>query len=167
MPKLKTAFWRKRVRQSWGETGKLSSSSLTIELGAATAAVPITPPAEQSVAVAVNNGATLGLQVVGGPPQQDAIVDIIFVHGLTGNGHGTWLDAKTGVHWPSGLLTQDIPDARIFCFGYDADVTSFWGHSSRNRLAEHAKTLLGDVVHEREDTDTVRNASYLTFGFPH
>lgn len=98
----------------------------------------------------------LGLRLVGEVSQrQDAVVDIILVHGLTGNSHGTWFDSNSGVHWPSTLLPQDISDARIFCFGYDADVSSFWGHASRNRLTEHAKALMGDIVREREDTNTV------------
>lgn len=98
----------------------------------------------------------LGLRLVGEVSlRQDAVVDIVLVHGLTGNSHGTWFDSNSGVHWPSTLLPQDIPDARIFCFGYDADVTSFWGHASRNRLMEHAKALMGDIVREREETNTV------------
>jgi hypothetical protein len=115
------------------------------------------------VSTAIENSTNLGLHTVHETAQrQDAIVDIIFVHGLTGNSHGTWFDAKSGVHWPSTVLADDVLDARIFCFGYDADITSFWGHSSRNRLAEHAKALMGDVVHEREETDTVRKTCHST-----
>jgi len=51
----------------------------------------------------------------------EASVDIVFVHGLTGNAYNTWLHKDTRVHWPSQLLRQDIPDARILSFGYDAD----------------------------------------------
>jgi protein SERAC1 len=49
---------------------------------------------------------------------------IVLVHGLTGSSHETWLD-KTGVHSPTTILSQDIDDARILAFGYDADVVRF------------------------------------------
>lgn len=54
-----------------------------------------------------------------------ASVDIVFVHGLIGNAYDTWLHKGTKVYWPSELLRQDIPDARILSFGYDADVVNF------------------------------------------
>jgi hypothetical protein len=151
----------KRGSHTPDETNSLSSSStaiaeiLSTSITSSGKAAPSTEPAHQ---VAVNHGIreTLGLRAIDRTSNgQNAIVDIILVHGLTGNSHGTWTDPGTGVHWPSKLLPQDIPDARIFCFGYDADVTSFLGHASRNRLTEHAKSLMGDVVREREDTDTV------------
>ncbi|KAK2731053.1 hypothetical protein FQN57_003639, partial [Myotisia sp. PD_48] len=44
-----------------------------------------------------------------------------------------------------GLLKKDISNARIFTFGYDADVASFWGGASQNRLANHASSLIGDL----------------------
>jgi hypothetical protein len=121
----------------------------------ASSVVPSTEKVD-AVNLVPKDSTNLGLRLVGDISQrQDAIVDIVLVHGLTGNSHGTWYDSDSGVHWPSTLLSQDIPDARIFCFGYDADVTSFWGHASRNRLTEHAKALMGDIVREREETNTV------------
>ena len=46
------------------------------------------------------------------------IFSIVFVHGLQGDSTGTWATSK--VFWPKDLLPQDIPDARILTFGYDA-----------------------------------------------
>ncbi|KAH6856020.1 Alpha/Beta hydrolase protein [Chaetomium sp. MPI-CAGE-AT-0009] len=64
----------------------------------------------------------LGLQQLASP--EGANLDIVFVHGLFGNRINTWT-ADNGVLWPETLLSQDIPDARILTFGYDADVTKF------------------------------------------
>ena len=84
----------------------------------------------------------------------EAVVDIIFVHGLTGNAYDTWLHEVSKVHWPSQLLKQEIPDSRILSFGYDADIVNFWNAASNCRLTNHAETLVGDFVRERERTET-------------
>ena len=81
-------------------------------------------------------------------------VDIVFVHGLTGSSHETWLHKERNVHWPSQLLGQNIPDARILSFGYDADIVHFWGQASNNRLTNHAEDLVGDFARFREGTET-------------
>ena len=81
-------------------------------------------------------------------------VDIVFVHGLTGNAYDTWLHQKSGVHWPSKLLRQDMRDARILSFGYDADIVNFWNPASNSRLSNHAENMIGDLVRNRERTDT-------------
>ena len=84
----------------------------------------------------------------------EASVDIVFVHGLTGNAYNTWLHKDTRVHWPSELLRQDIPDARILSFGYDADIVNFWNPASNSRLSNHAENMVGDLVRKRERTNT-------------
>jgi len=161
--KLKVLLRRgDKVQKRWDISPQPKPSTLNIATQLSspspTSSAAILTGKPSLVSTAIENGTNLGLRVVQETAQrQDAIVDIIFVHGLTGNSHGTWFDAKSGVHWPSTVLVDDVLDARIFCFGYDADITSFWGYSSRNRLAEHAKALMGDVVREREETDTVRN----------
>jgi hypothetical protein len=169
--KLKAMLQRRNnERKSRDVSPRSKSSTLNI---AAQLSSPSPPSSAATLAAgstlvstATENATNLGLHIVQDTARrQDAIVDIIFVHGLTGNSHGTWFDAKSGVHWPSTILVDDVLDARIFCFGYDADVTSFWGHSSRNRLAEHAKALMGDVVREREETDTVRRLATLRTQF--
>jgi len=79
----------------------------------------------------------------------------VFVHGLTGSALNTWLDPNTGVHWPSTLLHEEIPDARILAFGYDADVMGFWNPASQNCIGNHAENLLGDLVRIRDESDSV------------
>jgi hypothetical protein len=86
---------------------------------------------------------------------ESAQVDLVFVHGLTGKSYATWLHKATNTHWPSQLLHKDIDDIRILAFGYDADVASYWGGASENRIAEHAENLVGQLTGHREETDTV------------
>lgn len=49
------------------------------------------------------------------PPEhqhdRDSNVDIVFVHGLGGKRHRTWM--KNDVFWPVDLLAKDFPQARI------------------------------------------------------
>ncbi|KAH7046754.1 hypothetical protein B0J12DRAFT_741718 [Macrophomina phaseolina] len=78
----------------------------------------------------------------------DAVLDIIFVHGLTGNRDKTWTNPK-GTFWPGALLSQDFPRARIMTFGYDADVVRFWTIASSNRLSHHGKSLAYALLDQR------------------
>ena len=101
----------------------------------------------------IQRGSSLGLEVLYEPPAGLApVVDIIFVHGLTGNSYGTWccIDRNIEIHWPSQLLMVDIPDARILSFGYDADVVGWWRPASNNKIENHAENLLGGVIRFRE-----------------
>ena len=56
----------------------------------------------------------VGLSVLYPPADtgdDDAIVDIVFVHGLGESRYGTW--KKNGSLWPQTILAQDFPGARI------------------------------------------------------
>jgi hypothetical protein len=99
-------------------------------------------------------GETYGLQILYKPPTP--IVDIIFIHGLTGSSYSTWLQKDSNIYWPVHLLSKDIPDARIMAFGYDADVAKLLGPVSQNRLADHARGLLEGLAVQRDDEDAVR-----------
>ncbi|TGO16296.1 hypothetical protein BPAE_0505g00010 [Botrytis paeoniae] len=74
----------------------------------------------------------------------DAAVDIIFIHGLTGNREKTWT-GKYGIFWPKDLLSKDIPDARIWSWGYDANIPDrpiiFVVHSLGGIVCENALVL--------------------------
>ena len=94
-----------------------------------------------------------GIQVLHDGGAQ-ACVDIVFVHGLTGNAYDTWLHKETRVHWPRDLLKQDLPDTRILSYGYDADVVNIWNPASSSRLSSHAENLVSDLVRRRERTET-------------
>lgn len=66
----------------------------------------------------------LGLSVIyspDGPPK----ADIVFIHGLGGSSHGTWLKNKDmNLFWPQTFLPleQDVSLARILTFGYNAEL---------------------------------------------
>ena len=103
----------------------------------------------------IGEGQNYGVKVLydGGA---EAIVDIVFVHGLTGNAYSTWLhkDKDIRVHWPSELLEQDLPDARIMSFGYDADIVNLWNPRSHSPLTGHAENMVGALLRRRERTNT-------------
>lgn len=47
--------------------------------------------------------------------------------------------------WPKTLLPSVIPNARIFTWGYDADVSGWLSSASQNSIHQHAGNLLGDL----------------------
>lgn len=60
-----------------------------------------------------------------------AVADVVFVHGLTGDRRSTWTDKYSNVFWPKDLLGKDdLPAMRILSYGYDADVAHFWAMGS-------------------------------------
>ncbi|KAK5124654.1 hypothetical protein LTR85_001367 [Meristemomyces frigidus] len=85
-----------------------------------------------------------GLVVVVNPA--DALVDIVFVHGITGNRRKTWTHSN-GTFWPEQLLPQDIPGARVLTFGYDADLVGTLRPVGQGRLRDHASALALDLAH--------------------
>ena len=112
-----------------------------------------TPNAQSTLSVH-GEGPNYGMKVLfdGG---NNAYVDIVFVHGLTGDAYNTWLHKRSRVHWPSQLLRQDVPESRILSFGYDADVVNILGGpTSNSRLSNHAASLVGKLVRIREQSET-------------
>jgi len=75
-------------------------------------------------------------------PEEASIVDIVFVHGLTGNSFHTWFDRTSQTHWPRDLIKEDLPDARVMTFGYDADVV----HAVRSVSLESISSYSGDLL---------------------
>lgn len=75
---------------------------------------------------------------------------ICFIHGLGGGRASTW--TKDDVFWPRVLLANDIPNARILTWGYDADFAHFWSAISNNKVDDHASNLLQDLGGFREST---------------
>lgn len=111
----------------------------------------VTAPNLNGPSLTIGEGQNYGIRVLF-DSGDSACVDIVFVHGLTGDAYNTWLHKETGVHWPSKLLGQDIPDSRILSFGYDADVVNILGGgpASNSRLSNHAESLVGKLVRARE-----------------
>lgn len=53
--------------------------------------------------------------------------------------------------WPQELLPCVIPKARIFTWGYDADVDGFMSSASQNNIHQHAINLLSDLADLRSN----------------
>ncbi|KAI9715747.1 MAG: hypothetical protein M1812_005745 [Candelaria pacifica] len=79
------------------------------------------------------------------PPNLENDDLVVFIHGLTGNRETTWTEKKTGICWPEGLLPVDLPQARIFTYGYDADVVGIFKIASSNTVRDHGKGLANDL----------------------
>lgn len=92
-----------------------------------------------------------GISVVAEPERPSLCdVDVVCVHGLMGHPFDTWFNDGGEFYWPAEL-TNDIPNARVMTFGYDADPQSFLGQVSQNTLGDHARSLLQDLERERAD----------------
>ncbi|KAF2802525.1 uncharacterized protein BDZ99DRAFT_206273 [Mytilinidion resinicola] len=72
--------------------------------------------------------------------------DVIFVHGLNGNAFSTWQSGD--VLWPRDLLPRDIPNARIYSFGYEVPIWSLSKPTPADTIAEN---LLAEVAKIRSD----------------
>ncbi|KAI3320213.1 hypothetical protein HD806DRAFT_547401 [Xylariaceae sp. AK1471] len=87
---------------------------------------------------------TRGLQILK-EPAEPGDIDVIFIHGLTGDSYRTWYH-PSGIYWPTDLLSEDLPGARILSFGYDADVTKVAGAVGQGNLRNHASTLVAEYA---------------------
>jgi hypothetical protein len=80
---------------------------------------------------------------------------IVFVHGLNGHPKDTWT-SKEGVFWAVDLLPNILRSqrVRILTYGYNADVLSFTGGTSVDRVHHHAETLAAQLYANRSVSDT-------------
>ncbi|KAK4161622.1 hypothetical protein QBC43DRAFT_174678, partial [Cladorrhinum sp. PSN259] len=90
------------------------------------------------------------------------IVDIVLIHGVNGDPIKTWeckndskskdtLDLPDTILWPRDLLPRRFPRARVFTFGYNADI---YQNNSLAGIRDLAKTLLSYLALERRDADS-------------
>ena len=85
----------------------------------------------------------------------DAWVDVIFVHGLTGDRELTWTHPDARQPWPQTLLPAVIPKARILTYGYDAYVFGHQGPATTNRIGDHARDFLNKLVGYRQQSKSL------------
>ena len=90
-------------------------------------------------------------------PEGGGKVDVVFVHGLNGDPERTWTSERSHVFWPSQLLPLILEEqkARILVYGYDADVASFTGSTSKDKIHNHAEHLVSTLAANRN----IRRAS--------
>lgn len=92
---------------------------------------------------------------------QDPIVDVVFVHGLTGDRERTWTYPGNGVCWPRDILPQHLPHARILTFGYDAYVVRARDQVASIDIAHHANDFLNCLANERMDSRSAKRPLIL------
>ncbi|KAI9460337.1 hypothetical protein F5148DRAFT_259058 [Russula earlei] len=76
-----------------------------------------------------------GFTVVAGGTNSD--LDIIAIHGLDGHAFNSW--TANGVMWLRDLLPEQVPDARVLLYGYNANLVK---DASRSRIKEHARLFI-------------------------
>ena len=82
----------------------------------------------------------------------NGIFSIVAVHGLYGNALQTWTSDQSKALWlrDAEMLPKAVPNARILTWGYNADVHAFLGHTSSDRIMQHAHTLVAQLQTDRE-----------------
>jgi hypothetical protein len=72
-------------------------------------------------------------------------LDIVAIHGITGDAFKTWTH-ENGTNWLRDFLPNAFPGVRIFSFGYPAEV--FWSRSDGD-IDSFARSLLEGLKHAR------------------
>ena len=75
-------------------------------------------------------------------------VDIVAVHGITGSAFDTWTSNPSGTFWLRDFLPKEFPGARVFSYGYPADV---FFSKERGDIGTFARELLSKLRRERQD----------------
>ena len=74
-------------------------------------------------------------------PTDEAVLDLIFIHGLNGGSQSTWTKSgNPSLFWPQEWLPRDeaFQDVRIHTFGYD----SGFGRDSTLNVYDFSRSLL-------------------------
>jgi hypothetical protein len=86
-------------------------------------------------------------------------VDIVAVHGIMGSAYGTWTD-RNGNMWLRDLIPKDFPGARVFTYGYPAEVFFTLGTGD---LEEFSRGLLEGLRGERREKEVCITQVYLKY----
>ncbi|ESZ93142.1 hypothetical protein SBOR_6469 [Sclerotinia borealis F-4128] len=79
-------------------------------------------------------------------------IDVVALHGIKGDAYNTWTEKKGENEnmWLRDQLPNELPGARIFSFGYDANVLFSRGTGD---IEDFATNLLEDLVRERNNEE--------------
>lgn len=113
------------------------------------------------------NSRRFGLNLLSSPATDDPgsrpgfPVDIVALHGITGDAFETFT-APNGTLWLQDFLSEDIPGARVFSYGYDASVffTKAAGDIdffARNLLEGLEQRRIGEEVREKDKSSNTGN----------
>ncbi|KAL2810098.1 hypothetical protein BJX63DRAFT_403191 [Aspergillus granulosus] len=100
-------------------------------------------------------------------PQGPPLIDFVFVPGLNpraqcDHAFNTWTH-ENGTCWPQDYLPQDIPNSRVFIYGYNSTVTDARTMSTAS-IKDHANTLLNLLDMERNAQLGVRSPKIIWVG---
>jgi hypothetical protein len=97
-------------------------------------------------------------QLDGVQAEESFLLDIVALHGITGDAYDTWTH-ENGKFWLQDFLPKELPGARIFSFGYPAEVFCSLGTGD---LDSFARSLLEDLKRERRRKEvSAQLKSYL------
>ena len=68
------------------------------------------------------------------------LVDVIFVHGLTGDPRDTWCTAMDGDFWPA-WLQDDLDNISVYTLGYPASLFEKWANKEMD-MFERARSIV-------------------------
>jgi hypothetical protein len=86
------------------------------------------------------------------------VVDICFIHGLSGNLQSTWRHRDAKEPWPKTILPQEFPElkARIIIYGYDAYCVHLRKPVPSNNIHNHAEDFMIKITQNREKAGILR-----------
>ena len=78
------------------------------------------------------------------------ITSFVAVHGLGGHRERSWT-APNGINWLQDLLPKDLPNIRVYTWGYDGSNTG--PKHEQQSLQQISENMVTDICDMREPTD--------------